>query len=507
MAVSGFLGIDVGTQGLSVLFTDKDLNVIATGDGSYSMVAGLDEGCYEQQPADWEAALTTAMADLRNKLKVAEQELDVLAIGIAGQMHGEVLVDADGVVVSPARLWCDSRNEDEGRELTAALQVKIPKRLTAARWLWTTRNRSDQAARVAHLTTPAGWISHCLTGQWKLGIGEASGMFPIDQQTLDYDQDRLAAFQHIVADRGLVPLARLLPEVKLAGDDGGTLNAQGARLLGIPPGIRVAPAEGDQPAALAGSFIGRAGMVSIGFGTSVCANSVGDRTFTGVSIAVDHFCGVDGKPINMVLLRNGTTFMNAMVRMFMSEDDQETDRFSALMQQVVSIAPDCGGVLALPFMDDEPGLGIAAGGQAELYGLNASNAKPANVIKAALLATLFNLKLGMDILVAQGYPCTELILTGGLTKTPELGQILADVMHAPVTLPLASEIGSALGAVLLARYRWQALNGSVVAWPNFLDLHNPPDCHRFEPDRVNAAAYAEVFSDYVRLLDSVRMRN
>ena len=122
MATKGFIGIDAGTQGLSVIFTDDSLKVLATGEGDYAMVPSLGEGCYEQLPGDWDSALRTAMKDLRTKLS---DEIEVLAIGISGQMHGEVLADADGNSLGPARLWCDARNEDEGNELTETLGVKL----------------------------------------------------------------------------------------------------------------------------------------------------------------------------------------------------------------------------------------------------------------------------------------------------------------------------------------------------------------------------------------------
>ena len=122
----------------------------------------------------------------------------------------------------------------------------------------------------------------------------------------------LASFDELVGD-SVASLKTMLPTVRSAGESGGELNSAGAELLGLPEGIVVAPAEGDQPAALAGSLIGAAGMVSVSFGTSVCANSVGDRPFSGVSDSVDHFCAVDGKPINMVCLRNGTTYMLSLI--------------------------------------------------------------------------------------------------------------------------------------------------------------------------------------------------
>ena len=121
MKTNGFLGIDIGTQGLSVIFTDTELKILVSGEGNYDMVPGLDSECYEQQPYDWENALTCAMTALREKTSSMQIDMDVLAIGISRQMHGEVLTSKDGEPVGPARLWCDGRNEAEGNELTERL--------------------------------------------------------------------------------------------------------------------------------------------------------------------------------------------------------------------------------------------------------------------------------------------------------------------------------------------------------------------------------------------------
>ncbi len=260
MTIKGYLGIDAGTQGLSVIFTDEDLNVLGTGEAGYEMVPNLDEGCYEQLPTDWDNALSDAMRNLRDQIS---DDFEVLAIGISGQMHGEVLADENGTSLGPARLWCDARNEGEENELTQALGVKMPKRITSARWLWTLRNRPELAQQTCHITTPSGWLSYQLTGEWLLGIGDAAGMFPIAQETLDYDHGLLKKFDSVAGHSK--PLHSLLPEVRRAGQSGGTLNANGAARLGLPEGTPVAPAEGDQPAALAGSLIGEAGIISCSF--------------------------------------------------------------------------------------------------------------------------------------------------------------------------------------------------------------------------------------------------
>jgi hypothetical protein len=225
-------------------------------------------------------------------------------------------------------------------------------------------------------------------------------MFPIDQTTLDYDHKLLAEYDRLVAAQPSGPfpkLAALLPKVAKAGEDGGSLDAHGADLLGLPVGTPLAPAEGDQPAALAGSLIGAAGQVSMSFGTSVVANSVGDRAFQGISRAVDHFCAPDGKPINMVWIRNGTTPMNTVVGMFgLAGAGSGGKAFETLMPLLLAAPDDCGGLLALPFMDDEPGVGVQRGGTALVMGLNERSATPGNVARAMLLATIFNLRHGSD---------------------------------------------------------------------------------------------------------------
>ncbi|MCH2202246.1 MAG: hypothetical protein MK102_09760 [Fuerstiella sp.] len=497
----GFLGIDVGTQGLSIVFADRQLAVLAVGEADYQMVPGLPDGCYEQSPEDWVDALQQAMERLRQALPVQHQQIEVLCIGISGQMHGEVLVDGDSSPLGPARLWCDGRNDAEGHELTERFGVKMPRRMTTTRWLWTIRNQPDRAQLTEHITTPAGWIAHRLTGDWILGVGEASGMFPIDQSTLTYDQGLIAAWEELTDDVDVAALTALLPMVRLAGESGGELNDVGAELLGLPAGIPVAPAEGDQPASMAGSLIGEAGMVSVSFGTSLCANSVGDRAFQGVNPGVDHFCAADGKPINMVWLQNGTTFMNCAVEMYCSDAGGQAG-FANVMQQLLQADPDCGGVLALPFIDDEPGIGIEQGGTGAIIGLNAENASPGNVARAALLSAMFNLRLGSEELDRQGYPRTELVLAGGLAKTPETAQILADVFRTSVTLLESAEEGTAWGAAVLAAYRHESLEDNSTDWASYLAGLASDTRVRFTPDSGIADIYDTMYARYRKLLQA-----
>lgn len=490
------------------------MQVLATGESDCGMVPGLEAGCYEQESSDWEGAMKEAMQQVHTQMS---NNLQVLAIGISGQMHGEVLQDDENNVLQPVRLWCDARNESEGAELTALFQRKVSKRMTAARFLWTVRNRPAVAQQTKHMTTPAGWMSYRLTGEHTLGIGDASGMFPIEQSTMNYDERLFKDYDTLVqaSNNSIAPLESLLPKVCLAGEPAGYLSAQGAQLLGLQEGIPVAPAEGDQPAALAGSFIGKAGTVSCSFGTSVCANSVGDRQFQGVSDIVDQLCGADGKPINMVWLRNGTTFMNAIVASYggvLSENanGSKSEAFAAVMPKLIQAAPDCGGLLALPFMDDEPGLQVSKGGSAMIMGWTDSNSSPGNVARAALLSTCFNLRKGSEVLDEQGYPRDEIVLTGGLAKTPECGQILADVFNTPVVLLGSSDEGSCFGASLLAAFLDKKLNSTLKVgegdWASFLES-TQNSCSgsktRYEPISENVTITNDMYTRYNQLLKLV----
>jgi len=514
MKTTGYLGIDLGTQGLSVIFVDAEMQVLASGEAGYDMVSDLPDGCYEQVPADWERAVADGARRLLAELGQQEIQPDVQAIGISGQMHGEVIAPDPRT----ARLWCDGRNEAEAAELTDLLGVKMPKRMTAARWLWTLRHRIREGAqtdrrRVEKLTTPGGWLAYLLTGEFNLGIGDASGVFPISQETRDYNNDLIERYnRHVMAQVDspwAKDLRQLLPTVRLAGEDGGCLTERGARLLGLPAGIPVAPAEGDQPAALAGSLIGSAGTVSMSFGTSVCANSVGDRPFRGVCAAVDHFCAADGKPINMVMLRNGTTFMNSIVEALGAATSQNrSESFDAVMPLLLEAPPGCEGISALPFLDDEPGLDVSHGSLGTLSGLNAANCKPGNLAKAALLATVFNLKIGCDILREQGYPLTEIMLSGGLTRTPALGQVIADVFRAPVRILKSAAEGSAWGAAWLARYRHQRLSGSTCDWSDFLKGFQQGNETCFTPNSDAAEPYETSYRRHrqlIQLTDSLML--
>lgn len=464
----GFLGIDAGTQGLSAIFCDTSLAVRASAEGPYAMRPNLPAGHYEQSPHDWAHALAHAVTALRDALAAQGLAMHPLAVGLSGQMHGEVLLDRHGNSLAPARLWCDARNDPEADELTAALGAKIPKRLTVARWLYTLRHRPDLAAQTAAITTPTGYLFKLLTGTHAIGIGDASGMFPIDPHTPAFDPQLLARFDALAKPLNAPPLASLLPQVFTAGTaPGRTLSGNHANL---PPGIPVAPPEGDQPAALAGALVARPGTAALSYGTSIVINLVGDKPFPTIHPAIDSFRTPDGKALNLVWMRNGTTFLNTIVNAFaQARGTSLADTFADLMPQALAVEPDNAGLAALPFMDDEPSLNVPSGGTACFVGLNPANATPAHMIRAALLASAFNLRANLEVLTNAGFPLDQIVLSGGLTRTPDTAALLADVFNAPVSLlPTAAE-GTAFGSAVLAAFTHARTTAPATS---YLDFHS-----------------------------------
>ncbi|KAL3925239.1 MAG: hypothetical protein SGARI_005879 [Bacillariaceae sp.] len=175
------------------------------------------------------------------------------------------------------------------------------------------------------------------------------------------------------------------------------------------------------------------------------------------------------------------------------------------MPQVLDAPADCGGLLAMPFMDDEPGLGVLEGGTATLMGWNGTNSTAGNACKAALLSTMFNLKQGMDYLQEKGVKMTEIFLSGGLTKTPEMGQVVADVYEMPVHLLQGSEEGCSWGAAVLAKYRWEKMqqkdkDSSGADWVEFLKGIKTQPSQSFTPNPRNSAQYQASYAKYQSLL-------
>ncbi|MFA6215408.1 MAG: FGGY family carbohydrate kinase [Patescibacteria group bacterium] len=502
------IAFDLGTGGkkmgglTGLVIRCRDGKVLGEATAGYDMVEGLPGDHKEQRPSDWVNAFRTVMNSLHQQFELGR---NVVCIGLAGQMHGEVGTDEAGQVWPTARLWCDDRNAEEGQELTKLFGTKVPARMTVARWLWTCRYQPEKAKACTALTTPIGWLFRQLTGQRCLGIGEASGMFPVDPRTGQYQPELVAKFNTLTADCGVKPIEELLPRICCGGSYcGGELNKSGARLTGLPIGTPVAPAEGDQPAALAGSFIGEPGSLAYSFGTSTCGNLLSATPFVGVYQPIDYFLDPIGQYVRMIWTRSGTTFVNLIMELFRQArgDEKIGDTFAALMPLAAKARKDAGGLLGLPFMGIEPGIGLTVNGVPALLGMTGDNFTVGNLIHLCFTLSVFGLKNGLDVLGQQGIRPSQIVVTGGATKDEAyIAKLIAGVTATPVCVRRAANEGTAYGAGLLAIFAWQRQANPDLTYAEFLQkMLGQETGKEYRPDPAEVEIYEAMYRRYSALM-------
>jgi len=495
------LGLDLGTGGPSWVAIDQETGrVIGVGKGPKFP----DDVC-EHDPQIWEDGVVQAMQALHADLKGKGRQIkQVGRIGLTGMMHGEVLIGSDGKAIGLARLWNHPSNTEQGRELTEKFGVKFPTRLTASRFYWTAYNQQDKAQAAVMLATPTIYLFWLMTGEHIGGIGECSGMFPIDPKTGAYFPEMLEEYDRLINDPKIKPMGELLPCPKRAGETIFQLNQEWAEKLGLPVGALFAPPEGDQEAALAASLISQPGKIAFAGGTSVCANAVCAELFKGVHPAVDHFLDANGTPINMVWLKNGTVFTNWVVAQAFSlfqkikPHIKEDEVWQILTEMALATPADCKGLWGLPFMAPEPGLGFGHGGVAFIAGMRGgkeSNADYGAIFRLSFLLTLFGVKHGIDVLLEQGCKFNEIIITGGVANSPELmGQMIADVLNMPARIRKSANEGGALGGAYLARFsRLKTANPGLTYDQFMANMLGEESGQVFTPDTAAGAAYTDMY--------------
>ena len=517
--IDGGITIDIGTQETSVVLMSLEGKIEGGGVVGNFMVPDLPLGHNEQEPMAWLEAVKIGMAALRQDLALHGKEIGkCYFVIVCGQMHGEVIMTHEGCVPT-ARLWCDARNVEEGEELTKLFGTKVPTRMTIARWLATTRERPEIAKNCVGITTPAGWVTYNLCGVHTLGVGDASGMFPIDVSTGNYRVDLMERFDAMMAHIGGFPMLRaILPVPVKAGEFIGTLNSKWAEILGLPQGTPICPPEGDQPAVLAGTYISCPGQGGGSWGTSICVNWISDRPFVGVNPAIDHFCDPMGRPINMGWLKNGTTFANAVITLLqMARGDEKDDNTYAFVIPEASQAPaDCGGLRALPLMQTEPATEFVESAVAMFAGIVwekvdgkvVTNLTPGNMYRAAFTSSVMNARLGLEVLREQGCPAQELVLTGGVLKTKTstqfAAQLIASALNITVRVLPGGAEGTAFGGGLLGLFALRRQEDPSLEYGAFLDgmLGNEKG-ETFQPNAEDAETYDRMYGDHLAMLKYV----
>lgn len=458
------LGIEFGSTRIKAVLIDRRFETVAS--GSYEWENKLKDGYWTYDREDIIAGLQTAYRELKREV---EQKYGVTlktvgSIGFSAMMHGYLAFDSQGELLVPFRTWRNATTGAAARELTELFRFNIPERWSIAHLYQAILNQEEHVSRLDYVTTLAGYIHWLLTGNKAIGIGDASGIFPIDEATHNYHPAMVKQFDELIAAKGYPwKLEDLLSKVLLAGEQAGELTAAGAAILDpagdLQSGIPLCPPEGDAGTGMVAtnSVKKRTGNISVG--TSVFAMIVLEKELSKVYPEIDMVTTPDGSPVGMVHANNCSSDLNAWMGLFrefaeaMGFQADSGKLFSVLLGKALEADPDGGGLLSYGYLSGENITGLEQGRPLFVRSPE-SNFNLANFMRTHLFTAFGALKLGMDILTENEQVAIDSILAhGGLFKTPVVGQkALAAALNVPISVMSTAGEGGAWGMALLASY-------------------------------------------------------
>jgi sugar (pentulose or hexulose) kinase len=457
------LGVEFGSTRIKAVLIGEDHAPIAS--GSYDWENRYENGVWTYSLEDvWiglQESYRKLSSEVLEKYNVPLQTIG--AIGFSGMMHGYLAFDQEGKLLVPFRTWRNTITGKAAKKLTALFQFNIPQRWSIAHLYQAILNKEPHIKDISHLTTLAGYVHWKLTGQKVLGVGEASGVFPIDSKTNDYNKRMLKLFnEQIKAKKFSWKLHDLLPKVLMAGDAAGILTEEGAKLLDptgqLKAGIPLCPPEGDAGTGMVAtnSVAVRTGNVSAG--TSVFAMIVLEKPLSKLYPEIDMVTTPTGKPVAMVHSNNCTSDLNAWVELFheftkcLGVEVSQSQLFEMLYQQGLMGEADAGGLLAYNYLSGEH-LTHLEEGRPLLVRTPESRFTLSNFMRVHLFSALGALKIGLDIFEKEKVKIDQVLGHGGFFKTKEVGQrIMAAAMNVPVSVMETAGEGGAWGIALLASY-------------------------------------------------------
>ena len=458
------LGIELGSTRIKAVLIDETNAPVAS--GSFEWENRLEDEIWTYHLEDVWQGLQECYRDLAENVKrqYGTEIRKLAGMGFSAMMHGYMAFDKQGNLLVPFRTWRNTMTGQAAKELTLLFEYNIPQRWSIAHLYQAMLNGEEHVKNVDFITTLAGYVHWKLTGRRVLGVGDASGMFPIDVEKKDYNDRMIAQFDQLIAERNYPwKLREILPQILLAGDDAGVLTEEGSRLLDVSgtleAGVPLCPPEGDAGTGMTAtnSVAVRTGNVSAG--TSVFAMVVLEKELQKVHEEIDMVTTPDGSLVGMVHCNNCTSDLNAWVSLFsefaqaMGIPADKNKLFSTLYNKALEGDPDCGGLLAYNYFSGEPITGFEEGRPLFVRKPD-SRFSLANFMRAHLFTSLGALKLGMDILLKEEQVQLDRILGhGGLFKTKGVGQrIMAAAIDVPVQVMETAGEGGAWGIALLASY-------------------------------------------------------
>jgi len=488
--VSTYLGIDVGTQSVKALCYDaENRRPTAAVSSPLNLISG-DDGAREQLAEWWLEALADCLSRIEPGIRAS-----VAAMGISGQQHGFVALAADGSVLAPVKLWCDTATVAECEQITAEFGGGAGRCIaetgnailpgyTAPKIRWLRNNRYDLYLRLDTILLPHDYINYYLTGERVMECGDASGTGLLDIRTRNWHRGMLTALD---PERDI---GDCLPPLTAPGEAIGELLGDVAAELGLPAGISVSAGGGDNMMAAIGTGNVARGRLTVSLGTSGTLFAYSDDPVIDESGSLAAFCASTGGWLPLVCTMNCTVSTELIRELFQLSAD-ELDR------RIGEAPAGSQGLVTLPFFNGErtPNL---PNGKGCILGLDGDNYRPENLMRSAMESAVFGLRTGLDAFEAQGCAIDDIRLTGGGSRSAVWRQMVADVFNLPVTVRKVDE-GAALGAALQAC--WMHTGGSLV---DLVDEHLEVDESRgHEPHRDTAAAYTHHYRHYLRHVDAI----
>lgn len=458
------LGIELGSTRIKAVLVNEKNQPIASGSHEWENQLVNNIWTYSEE-AIWagiQDSYQDMVRDVKEKYGVPVKKM--AAIGFSAMMHGYMPFNAEGELLVPFRTWRNTMTEKASEELTELFQYHIPQRWSIAHLYQAMLNREPHVKDITFMTTLEGYVHWKLTGEKVLGVGEGSGMFPIDMEIKGYDKKCLASFDELAAPYGFPwKLEEILPKVLLAGEEAGRLTEEGAKLLDttgeLEAGIPFCPPEGDAGTGMVAtnSIAKRTGNVSAG--TSVFSMVVLEKPLSKVYPEIDLVTTPTGNLVAMVHCNNCTSDLNAWVNLFkefaeaMGMKVDMNQLFGTLYRKAMEGDADCGGLLAYNYFSGEHITGFEEG-RPMFVRTPESKFNLANFMRVNLFTSLGALKTGMDILLKEeGVKLDKILGHGGLFKTKGVGQnLLAGAINTPVSVMETAGEGGAWGIAVLASY-------------------------------------------------------
>lgn len=498
------LGIELGSTRIKAVAIDEAYRPAASGE--YTWESRLENGYWTYSLEEVWTGLRAALAGLSGR--------EPAVMGISGMMHGYLVFDRDWNLLTPFRTWRNTTTGQAAEELTEDFGFNIPQRWSAAHLYQAILNGEPHVKKAAHITTLAGYVHFRLTGVNVLGIGDASGMFPIDSETLTYREDLLERFDALAARRGCpLSLRTLLPRPLTAGEEAGVLTAGGAALLGglLSPGIPLCPPEGDAGTGMTATNAVAVRTGNVSAGTSVFAMAVLERPLSRVYRAIDMVVTPAGAPVAMVHCNTCTSDLDAWVGVFgeaLRAAGAELDKpalYELLYRKALEGDADCGGLTAFNCYSGEPVAGVDSGCPLLLRAPEAGLSL-GNLMRAHLYAAMAALKIGMDLLTGEEKVVLEQLQGhGGLFKTPGAAQrLMAGALNVPVAVMETAGEGGPWGMALLAAYKRERAEHQPLESYLARRVFPGVPCRRVEPQAADRAGFEVFMTRYRAALDVER---